>query len=70
MSNKPKSSKLTDFEKKILSSVLDRLKKDIVYQRWQVVGKSKRKREQAKQNSEQLRKIFAGIDSIKNKLRL
>jgi len=66
MNSKLKSQKLTDFEKKLLRSVLERLKGDIVYQRWQVMGKRKKK----EQDSVNLREIFVGIDSIKNKLRL
>jgi hypothetical protein len=66
MANKRGTQKLTDFEKKILNSVLERLKSDIVYQRWQSIGKRKKR----SQDTVNLREIFLGIDNIKNKLRL
>lgn len=66
MSSKKKIHNLTDFEKKILNSVLERLKIDIIYQRLQTTKKKKKNGIEISN----LREIFASIYSIKNKLRL
>lgn len=58
---------LTTYEKKVLSSVLDRLREEIIFQRWQRMKKKKRKKEHF---IEDYFKVFSSIDSIKNKLRL
>jgi len=58
---------LTIYEKKVLSSVLDKLREEIIFQRWQRMRKKKRKKEHF---IEDYFKLFSAIDSIKNKLRL
>ena len=66
MVNKSASKKLTVIEKKILVSILERLKMDIIYQR--LLLKKKKKKNTIEINN--LREIFSSIHSIKNKLRL
>lgn len=57
---------LTIYEKRILVSVLDKLKKDLAKLRLENMNRKRKK----KDLSEESRKIFSAIDSIKNKLRL